>query len=290
MAWAHFLVFAAAAVGWGDITVSPSKGDRSQLAWQRSVAALDKPSARTVETLQRYDLERKFRKDPAGALDLLERKAHQTLEPELVYAVAELSWVEGKRLDRKRRDEALDCFVDTVTYAFDYLFEPELAAARNPSDPRFRLACDLYNGALDRLIRAAQSRGRVEPGGTILLKIHGKELNLKVQLQNSPWKAEDVDELLLASDFEVAGLNSQTYQYGLGVPLVAVRNRDKAEKSDKTARRSSFMPPVMSFPLTAFLRPTSRLRARPSKPRNSERARSTLSIRSGSPPSANRRK
>ena len=63
------------------------------------------------------------------------------------------------------RPAAIDRYVDAVAYAYDFLFDPELAAGRQPSDPRFRLACDLYNGGLDRLIRAAQSNGQIKPDG-----------------------------------------------------------------------------------------------------------------------------
>ena len=45
------------------------------------------------------------------------------------------------------------------------------------------------------------------------------------------------------------------YQYGLGVPLIAVR------KSDKNAEGAErFYPPEMAFPLTAFVTPPSKLR------------------------------
>ena len=40
------------------------------------------------------------------------------------------------------------------------------------------------------------------------------------------------------------------YQYGLGVPLIAVRRSDKnAEGAER------FYPPEMAFPLTAFITP-----------------------------------
>ena len=133
--------------------------------------------------------------------------ARQGPEPELVFALAELSWVEGRRLDRRRKAAALDHYLDTVAYAFDYLFDPDLAAGRHPSDPRFRLACDLYNAGLDRLIRAAQANGRIQPGDTIRLKINGGEQTLHIDLK-STWRPEDVHQLLLASDYEVAGLDS----------------------------------------------------------------------------------
>jgi pimeloyl-ACP methyl ester carboxylesterase len=251
----------AASAGWADITVSPSRGDRIFSAWQQSVAGLDRPSERTVETLRRYELEGRLRRDPDGVIARLEAIAAKSPEPELVYALAELSWiegrrVEGRRMERRRGAAALDRYVDTVAYAWDYLFDPELAGGRQPSDPRFRLACDLYNGGLDRLIRAAKTKDRIQPGDTIVLKIHGREQALRVNLTNCPWSPRDVEELTLASDFEVSGLDSRSrYQYGLGVPLIGVRRAEQAGKGD-----DRFYPPEMAFPLTAILRPNSRLR------------------------------
>lgn len=254
---------AAAAMGWSDITVQPSKGDRTLAAWQQSIAALDKPSERTHETLKRYDLEARYRRDPEGALASLERAARQGPEAELVYALAELSWIEGRRAEGRRFSKAkgrgaLDHYVDTVAYAYDYLFDPELASGRRTIDPRYRLACDLYNGALDRLLRAAKAQGKLQPGGAIHLKIGGSEHVFRLALENhSLWKAEDVHELLLASDYEVTGLDSRSRQYGLGVPMIGVRRADQAKA---TSDVDKFYPPEMAFPLTAVLVPSKKLR------------------------------
>jgi pimeloyl-ACP methyl ester carboxylesterase len=248
---------AAALLGWGDIAVTPSRGDHIP----KLLAGLDRPSDRTVETLKRFDIERRFRRDPDAALTVLERAAREDPDPDLVYALAELSWIEARRveshrlLDRRRGGSALDRYVDTVGYAYDYLFDPELAAGRQPADPRYRLACDLYNAGLDRLIRAARTNNRIQPGDTIKLKIHGIEHAARVTLQYSPWNPRDVDELVLASDYEVSGLDSRSRLYGLGVPLIGVRRTDHAGRGE-----DRFYPPEMAFPLTAFLRPNSRLR------------------------------
>jgi pimeloyl-ACP methyl ester carboxylesterase len=257
MQTALLALVATAALAWDsdDITVEPRRGEAANAPWQQSLASLTQPTERTRETLKRYDLEPRFRRDPDGTMASLERAARNAPDPDLVYALAELSWVEARRLDRRRRAAALDRYVDAVAYAYDFLFDPELAAGRQPADPRFRLAMDLYNGGLDHIIRAAQTRGRIEPGGTITLKVHGRELKLRVGLDRSPWSADDIEELHLCSDFQVVGLPTRTYQYGLGVPLVGVRKTERAEQS-----QDRFYPPEMAFPLTAFLRPNSRLR------------------------------
>jgi hypothetical protein len=245
---------ASVLVGGVDITVQPRNGRNHSAIYQR-VAALDRPSARTIDTLKRHDLERRYRRDVKGTLATLERIARADPDPETVFALAELSWVEGRRHDRWRHAAALDSYLDAVAFAHDFLFDPELATKLQPSDPRYRLALDIYNGGLEQLIRTVQSNGRIEPSGTIRLKVHGREQVLRVSLYDSPWKPEDVDQLLLSTDFEVSGLIAMSYQYGIGVPLIGVHETDRPP-----ADPERFYPPEMAFPLTAFLQPNSRLR------------------------------
>ena len=200
-----------------------------------------------------------YRKNSALALETLEKVARREPEPELIYALAELSWIEGRRAESRRKGgaSALAHYTDTVAYAFDFLFDPALSNGRSPTDPRYRIACDLYNAALDRLIRAAKVKDHLQPGHSIRLTIHGSDLEMQLALwDESPWKSEDIDELLLASDFEVTGLDSRSQvRYGLGVPLIAIRRTP--ENPEGTER---FYPPEMAFPLTAVLRPDRPLR------------------------------
>jgi pimeloyl-ACP methyl ester carboxylesterase len=253
-------------LAYSDVTVGPARPDRSNTSFHLGLSKLDRPTPRTVETLRRYDLEARYRHDVPNTLMTLEKVARANPDADVVFALAELSWIEAKRLEHRRRGEALDRYVDTVAYAYDFLFAPEIADARQPSDPRFREACNLYNGGLDRLLRASQAdNGRIEPEGVLKIKVYGHEQKIRVFLDpaQTPWKREDVDQVILCSDYEVSGLPSKTYQYGLGVPLIAVRKSDRAGGAEK------FHPSEMSFPLTAFLKPTSKLReSNPNDPRD----------------------
>jgi pimeloyl-ACP methyl ester carboxylesterase len=262
MPLAQLTILVSALVAWSDIEISPSRGDRGA-AFQRSVATIDRPSERTLETLRRYDLDREYRRDPNQVLLRLEKFAQNRAETELVYALAELSWIEGKRLDRWRKPEAIDRYLDAAAYAHDYLFDPdpELADGRGQADPRFRLACEIYNAGVERLIKAAQTKGQIQPqhGEAIPFKVHGREQSVRIVLQDSPWLPTDVHKILLASDFEVTGLNSLSYsQYGVGVPVIGVREADSKKGTRNPIER--FYPAEMAFPLTAFLVPNSRLK------------------------------
>lgn len=255
---AQLALVASVLLGWSDITIQPAKGDRGFLTFQHNLAGIDRPSPRTVETLRRYDLETRYRKDVNGALLSLEKIARARPDAELVYALAELSWLDGCKQDRWRRAQGLDRYLDAVGYAHDYLFDPELADGRAPSDPRYRLACEIYNAGLERIIRAAQAKDPIDPQGIIRLKMGDREQVLQVALRDSPWSPADIHKIMFASDFEVGGLASSRNQYGLGVPLIAVREADP--KQDERSAKEQFYPNEMAFPLTAFLYPNSRLR------------------------------
>ena len=211
--------------GWSDITIQPSRGDHAAFSYQRSVASIDRPSERTLETLRRYDLYNEYRREVNGCLLRLENAAQKRPEAELVYALAELSWIEAKRLDHRRKPQAIDRFLDAAAYAYDYLFDqnPILAEGRGPSDPRFRLAMEIYNAGVDRLIRAAQTKGQIEPqnGEAIPFKVHGREQALRIILQSSPWHATDIHKL--SARFRLRGIRHQPRS-------LAVRNRRPGDR------------------------------------------------------------
>src|ERR1700678_4482706 len=123
MPLAQLTVLVSALVGWSEITIPPSRGDHASFAFQRSVAGIDRPSERTLETLRRFDLNNEYRRDVSACLVHLEMYAQKRPEAELVYALAELSWIEAKHLDRRRKPQAIDRFLDAAAFAYDYLFE-----------------------------------------------------------------------------------------------------------------------------------------------------------------------
>ena len=128
--------------------------------------------------------------------------------------------------------------LDASAYAYDYLFDqdPVLAEGRGLSDPRFRLAMEIYNAGVDRLIRAA-SRPRDKSSRRMAKRFPSRftaaNNHCGLCSSDSPWQTTDIHKILLASDFEVAGINRDLSQYGIGVPVIAVR-----ETGNKKGERS----------------------------------------------------
>ena len=187
---------------------APSRpGSRASPGWTGRASGRSRRSSDTTSNAR-------YRRDPEGTLAKLERIARQGPERRAGLrpgrTLVDRGQARPTAADAPRKGRgALHHYVDTVAYAYDYLFDPDLAAGRRTIDPRYRLACDLYNGALDRLLRAAKAQDKLQPGGAIHIKIGGAEHVFRLALEeHTPWKTEDVHELLLASDFEVSGLDS----------------------------------------------------------------------------------
>ncbi|MCA9178371.1 MAG: alpha/beta fold hydrolase [Planctomycetales bacterium] len=203
---------------------------------------------RTSRLLRRYALE-----DNDGNTDaVLQRLAEEiTREPksEKVYAYAELAYIGGRQAQEKGDDaQALKLYGGSVMHSFMYLFDPQFDLERNPYDPQFRGACDLYNGALEGALRLVAKQGKLKPGAIQHVKFGDKDAGLRLVV-NGPWHDDEFERFEFVSDFEIKGLNNRHHSYGLGVPMIAVRRRHVNEASYE-----EHYPPGLSFAVTAFLR------------------------------------
>jgi pimeloyl-ACP methyl ester carboxylesterase len=208
-----------------------------------------KPTSRTQMVLRRYDLEQMRKEDATATLQVLQEELAAEPNLEKMYAFAELAYVEGKRT-QLRGDEsaARDLFSASVSHAYLYLFSPQFDATRNPYDPQFRQACDLYNTALEELLRSIDDQGLLRPGETFTLKLGKQHVDIRVAM-NGLWDQDAFQQFEFVSDYEVEGLTNRHVTYGLGVPLIAVHSK----QSHRNAA-SRYYPQGMSVPVTAILR------------------------------------
>ncbi|HYO26349.1 MAG TPA: hypothetical protein VEQ85_15520 [Lacipirellulaceae bacterium] len=208
-----------------------------------------KPTPRTVQLLRRYDLEKKQSDKKALLAELAEINRREP-NRENVYALAELAYVGAKRAEAAmRQDEALELYGTAVIFSYQYLFDKNYPAPSNQYDPQFRFACDLYNAALEGTLRIVQSQGSLQPNTSRVIKTASRDCQVNIVLQSKGWHAEDFDHVEFVSDYEVHGLRNHYHNFGLGVPLIAVRRHHEDQDP-----REQYYPPDLSFPVTAFLR------------------------------------
>lgn len=205
--------------------------------------------SRTESLLRRYDLLEAYKKDVRGCLEQLQSLVENEPNGELVYGVAELAYIAGKRAE-KGGDEALalDMHGIAVSNAYMYLFASEFDPIRNPYDPQFRGACDLYNESLESTLRLVNAKGQLKPGKSYTVTTGRQTYEIATTVKGN-WNNEDFDRFEFVSEYKLSQLDVSGMTYGLGVPLIAVRH-----KKSQDDPREKYYPDGLSFPVTALLR------------------------------------
>jgi len=206
------------------------------------------PSDRTMQLLRRYDLARHWMGDRRKLLDALLNLHAENPRPETLYAIAEVAYISARKTELIDQERALDLYGTSVMHAYLYLFDPRFPLAHNPYDPRFRGACDLYNTALEGALRIAQKQGNLRPGHVCTLTTPSRKIDISMVLRSTNWRTEDFDDFEFVSDYQVHGLRNHYHTYGLGVPLIAVRNHHAGHDPIE-----QFYPRSLSFPVTVLL-------------------------------------
>lgn len=209
------------------------------------------PSPRTQQLLRVYNLTGDLQGDERTLLPKLQQINDHEPSAANVYALAELAYLAGKKIEAHEPGAALDLYGAAVLHAYDYLFDPRYAPWRNCYDPQFRGACELYNGALEAALRIVCKNGELVPDRTKTIHTASGTWDITCALRGGNWRPQDFQRFEFVSDYEINGLTNRYQSHGLGVPLIAVRGQNY--KSEPATAR--YYPSDLSFPVTAFLRP-----------------------------------
>jgi pimeloyl-ACP methyl ester carboxylesterase len=213
-----------------------------------------KPSDRTVQFLRVYDLTEDWKGDPQALLQKVQAVQEREPSADKLYAIAELSYLQAKRVESSKPQLAMNFYGATVLNAYHYLFDDRFRATRNPYDPHFRGACDLYNAALEAGLRRVRKDQNLLPGHTLSIRTAAGNWDITCQIRAGNWRREDFGRFEFVSDYKIHGLENHYHTYGLGVPLIAVRPSQGGDQNEPPA--ASYYPKDLSFPVTAFLRPS----------------------------------
>lgn len=206
-------------------------------------------SERTRNTLRRFDLEDRYREDSEKCFDHIRKRVNEHPDADLIYALSELSYVEGKIAEREGRgSDALNHFGIALTNSYDYLFSEDLDTTRNAYDPQFRAVCDLYNESLEDTLRLLCRDNQISPGQTYQINTPNRDFVVRTEMRGQ-WNPDEFDHYEFVSDYEIETLRNRHTTYGLGVPLIAVRkspsNADEKEK---------YYAKGLSYSVTALMR------------------------------------
>jgi hypothetical protein len=204
----------------------------------------DHPSELSTQVLQRLGLYAPYLEDPVKTLRVLHHGLERTGDRYRLFALSELSY------DYAERSHDRSYYLAAAVYAYALLFsELDGELPLDASDPRLRVACDLYNHGLAEAF-ASGARGEwIVAAGT-----HGLPFGtLELDADTAPvsWGGYHLEHFVPAADLEVHGLRNRYRRAGIGAPLIAGLWKEDTDRVVAGHRR---IPPNLKVPVTGFLR------------------------------------
>jgi pimeloyl-ACP methyl ester carboxylesterase len=228
-----------------------------------NVLSTEKLSEPSAIVFQRGDLDGTFRSAPDEALARLHAFAIAHDDSDVLFALAEASFLHAERSGRRSHYRA------AAIYAYAFLFPASEEKTPGPYDPRFRLACDLYN-------RGITSGFASDDGEEVVLQSAVYELpfgSLEVAFDRSSlhFAHRRLDHFVPVAELKVRGLRNRYRKPGVGAPLAADGILDDPEKEV-----ADFVPRGVKVIANAFLRIE-----RPREQLTLQRLHATLELRVG---------
>ena len=212
-----------------------------------SAISSSQPSNASSIVLRQHGLQDRFETEPAAVLAELHKGLEPAGDDDHLFALAELSLLHAQQTN----DRAY--YLASAVYAWSLLYPGDGKAMQiPPTDPRFRLAYDIYNQAV--------AEGLAAPGDAeeheVRLKAGNYKLpfgTLQVSLDESgmSWGGYPLDRFISTTALEVDGLRNRYHNSGIGVPLAA--SLAKTPASEKVLG-SNRLPSRTKVPVTALLR------------------------------------
>jgi pimeloyl-ACP methyl ester carboxylesterase len=218
----------------------------SQTAHQqfaRSAVATGQPSEPTQAILRRFGLTERFAEAPAEALATLHHDLITRGGEDRMFALTELSFLHAARTGDRAH------YLAAAVYAYALLFPgPVEAVAMDPSDPRLRLAYDLYNLGLAEGLRTQAGEVELTPG---VRPLPFGWLRIDVDPAGFNWLGYRLERFVPTSTLAIRGLRNRYRHPGLGASLVAGLAPQQAAPGVVSARRIGVN---ARLPVTAILR------------------------------------
>ena len=233
------LALAACAGPVGTVRVDP-KVVQADLG--RSATTTGEPSWPTRNVLFERGLFDAFDERPEAALAELHRAMVAAQgDPDLLFALAELSYIHGRAAAKR------DYTLAAAVYAYAFLFPEGAGVAPGRFDPRLRIAADLYNWALAAGFASADGLEVVPQGGTFALPFG----RLEVAFDPAALRAGDRELFRFTpiAELEVHGLAMRYRWPGLGAPLAAATRPLESAPPGR-----DMVAPRLQVPVTALLR------------------------------------
>ena len=193
--------------------------------------------------LRRFDFTREHERNPAGVIEYLHDKALHDDRRDTLYALAELSYLYGERLEKSLepadQELAPDYFLLASIYAYLFLLDDRSEPPPNAFDTRARTACDLYNFALWRGMATGKA-GTLNLAAAVR-KLPVGTLAITVDVSHFPWKLDEFERFEPVDRYVIRGVSIRNRSKGIGSALVGVKKANQESPFPQAAPISMFL-------------------------------------------------
>ena len=219
-----------------------------------------RPSEPSKVVLRRLGQLDRFDEEPAAVLAELHRGLGPAGDEDRLFALAELSFLHGEQTGDRAH------LLAAAVYAYAFLFPGSERAKGTPgSDPRLRLAYDLYNQGLAQGLAAPPGKGGAGGSAPDVTSEDFREVRLEAGTRTLPFGTLEIDfdpsELSWAgyrlhrfvsmTTLKIRGLRNRYRRPGLGAALAASLASGDASTQVVGSKRIG---PYLKLPVTALLR------------------------------------
>ena len=234
-----FVILGGCATPVGIKQLDPKQVQRNLTA---NILSSDQLSSSTQQILNRANLTERFRSDPSGVLAELHKGLSTASEADRLFALAELSYAYASE------NGPQEYFFASAMYAYTFLFPKVGRTDPDRSDPRIRIAMDLYNRSLAEALAGPDRLHVFIKGGTY--KLPFGELTVTVNPDAFRWGNFELVNFVQAAELDVRGLRNRYRWPGIGAPLAASLKPIEGTSIPAYTK----IPPSLKVPVTAFLR------------------------------------
>jgi pimeloyl-ACP methyl ester carboxylesterase len=239
LAFAALLAGCSTPVGVARMTTADTKRETMVNALSSGTA-----SQWTLQVLNRNGLLERHEQDAAGAIDDLYALLKQRTNPNLVFALAELSFLHGQHFNIPAY------YLNAAVLAYAFLLPDDEKSGVSPLDPRARIAVDIYNEGLALGMGSFGSEYASLRGGVHDLPLG--RLSVTADPGQFVWAGYRLQRFYPTVRLKVRGLRNRYRQAGVGATMAAEIEAEGSGAASDAARKR--IPPKTKVPVTAFLR------------------------------------
>ncbi len=208
-------------------------------------------SPRTQQFLRLRFLTEQYENDPAPVIDALHQESFTSNDIEVTLALAELSFLQGRRYHKKDLEYAKAMYLTTAEGAYRYLINKDLQLSQVALEPRFRFMAELYKQAVSSLWELRADPMKISSTTARTIETATTSYTALMEPPTPPRiSPEAFNELIPTNQFQVHGLTNEYISYGLGVPMVGIVQNPRGHNE-----WGPFFPPNrFVYPLSAFVK------------------------------------